>query len=627
MPTIRQLPPSVVNKIAAGEVIERPGSVVKELMENALDAGATRVDVSIERGGNDLIRVADNGCGIEAEQLPLAVSSHATSKLTNAEDLFCVGTLGFRGEALASMAEVSRMTIRSRTRESLGGAEQEVHGGKASEVSPCGCPIGTTVEVRQLFFNTPVRRKFLKSVQTEFGHISEAFTRLALPHPQIHFTLQHNGRMVYDLPPSDDWLSRIAALLGRDLADHLLWVESVDEPVRLRGYVAHPSQSRSHSRMQYLFLNGRHIRDRALQHALAEAYRGILTVGRSPICCLSLSMPAEYVDVNVHPTKLEVRFQEGGRHYSQLLSTLRTRFLSSNLTHHIPEEPEPAAEAAGTSMDQRASDAKQELMSWVNSQLPTAGPNQVDLPPIPNSPAEEPHEPLKTHQLPPDWPLGNVASVSPVQQEPSTAPPSKPSDPSTYIAPNENHSAALQVGNRYLVTGEQENLVIIDQHALHERILYEQLRERVLAGKVESQRLLVPEPVELSAQETGLLLDQQPLLAELGIEIEAFGESTVLVSRYPAMLKNLTPREIVHEVVSLLLSGGKRPERRDLIDSILHSMSCKAAIKAGDKLGPEEISSLLAQRHLAQDAHHCPHGRPTTLVLSREQLDKHFKRI
>src|SRR5208283_1256024 len=284
-------------KIAAGEVIERPASVIKELMENAVDAAATRIDVVAAGGGLDLMRVTDNGSGIPAEELPLAVAPHATSKLSEADDLFRVGTLGFRGEALASIGEVSRLVLRSRTAANQGGAEIEVSGGHAGEVVPCGCPVGTTVEVHNLFYNTPVRRKFMRTAQTEFGHISEAFTRIALALPRVHFTLRHNERQVFDLPVNDRLVERIAALFGRELADRLIFVQSSDGEVRIGGCVAHPGQSRSNNRMQYLFLNGRHIRDHALHHALAEAYRGLLMVGRYAVAFLSIEMPPDMVDV------------------------------------------------------------------------------------------------------------------------------------------------------------------------------------------------------------------------------------------------------------------------------------------------------------------------------------------
>ncbi len=348
---IRQLSPSLINKIAAGEVIERPASVVKELMENAIDAAATRIDVSVRQGGLEMVRVVDNGGGIPAEELRLALASHATSKLVEADDLFRVGTLGFRGEALASIAEVSRLVLRSRTPESQSGGEIEATGGATGPAAPCGCPVGTAVEVHNLFFNTPVRRKFLRTTSTEFGHVSEAFTRIALAAPHVHFTLRHNDKPIFDLAAGDGWLDRIGLFFGRELAENLIWVESVEDDVAISGYAAHPSQSRSHNRMQYFFLNGRHIRDRALQHALGEAYRGLMMVGRQPIAFLTMTMPPELVDVNVHPTKLEVRFQDSGRLYSQLLATLRGKFLTTDLNTHVHTTgehlPSPFGRGAG----------------------------------------------------------------------------------------------------------------------------------------------------------------------------------------------------------------------------------------------------------------------------------------
>ena len=311
MATIRQLPPSVINKIAAGEVIERPASVVKELVENSLDAGATRIEVSIEQGGMDLVRIVDNGHGISAEQLPLAVASHATSKLASADDLFRVGTLGFRGEALASIAEVSHFTIRSRTAECHGRGRIGGHRRRAATGRPLRLPrAARSIEVRNLFVNTPVRRKFLRSTQTEMGHVTEAFTRAGVGQPAGPFrAAPQRARWFTTCPRAQDWRERIGASSGRNWPRHLIWIESADEPIRLAGYVAHPSQSRSNTRMQYLFLNGRYVRDRALQHALAEAYRGLLLTGRYPISFLCFDMPPDMVDVNVHPTKLKSAFR------------------------------------------------------------------------------------------------------------------------------------------------------------------------------------------------------------------------------------------------------------------------------------------------------------------------------
>jgi DNA mismatch repair protein MutL len=646
MPEIKQLPPSVVNKIAAGEVIERPASVVKEIVENAVDSGATRVDVSIEQGGAQLIRVADNGCGIAADQLTLAVASHATSKIRDADDLFSVHTFGFRGEALASIAEVSQMHIRSRPATKQAGSELEINGGRRSEVSPCGCPPGTIIEIRNLFFNTPVRRKFMKTTQTELGHASEAFTRIVLAHPQVHFTLRHNDRILHDLPPVDSWRDRIAAFFGPELNDHLIWVESDQDGVRIVGYVADPEMSRSNNRLQYLLLNGRFIRDRPLQHALGEAYRGLLLTGRFPIAFIRIDLPSDTVDVNVHPTKIEVRFQDAGRLYSQLLATLRNKFLSTDLTAKVQPvgvtslaresslDPKSAAQhrrevsdwARGTSA-QSAGDATAAAMDrqsslGLNYALNGRAPDFVPFDKAPGQSGSD------------------LQSVGPGQHSGRVE---AGSDDSATSADDRQQNAAyqldrqiqaetgaspigLQLHQRYLVTENEEGMVVVDQHALHERILYEQIRNKVLSGKMETQRLLVPEPVSLTAAEAAAALEARETLAKMGIEIEAFGGDTVLVSAYPAMLANMSPNDILRQVVDLLLEEGKTPERRDILDELLHMISCKAAIKAGDHLSSGEVTALLEQRHHFQDSHHCPHGRPTALVFTREELDKRFRR-
>ncbi len=638
MPIIRRLPQSLINKIAAGEVIERPASVVKELMENSVDAGASRIDVYVEGGGVGLVRVVDNGSGIAAEDLPLAVASHATSKLGEADDLFRVRTLGFRGEALASIGEVSRLLVRSRTPGATGGFEIAVHGGTPSEVVPCGCPVGTTVEVRDLFFNTPVRRKFLRSPQTELGHTSEAFVRVALASPQIHCSLWHNDRPLFELPGNLDWLQRIERIFGRELADSLIPVESEDGPVRISGYVAHPSQSRSNNRMQYLFLNGRCIRDRSLQHALGEAYRGLLLSGRYPIAILSLKVPADWVDVNVHPTKLEVRFQDSGRLYSQLLAALRSRFLATDLTTRVAARVEAAGEASvpGPHDPAAAQRAKQQLVEWAKGQLAScgAGSGSATETGVP--------WPLADQGAAPPMPLeiirldgrrrshpGHLAEISADAgaAENGPAPGNAPKPGPAFFAPPVIPVKALQVHNRYLVAESEDGVMVIDQHALHERILYERLRDRIASGAVESQSLLVPEPVDLSPAEAAAALENRDLLGRLGLKIEPFGGSTVLVVAYPAMLANVAPAEVLRGVVEQLVSGGKLPDRRDVLDDLLHMIACKAAIKAGDRLTPEEVAALVEQRHLVDEAHHCPHGRPAALVFSRDELDKHFKRI
>ncbi len=638
---IRQLSTSVVNKIAAGEVIERPASVVKELLENAVDSGASVIEVAIEKGGIESIRITDNGSGIDVDQLELAVTSHATSKIVDADDLFKVGTFGFRGEALASIAEISQTRIRSKPTDQDSGYELIINGGNREPVQPCGCPDGTSIEVRQLFYNTPVRQKFLKSPQTEKGHIAEAFARVALANPQIKMTLLNNQRPVHQLAATDNWKERIGAFFGPEISDNLIAISDSTAveggEIRVHGYVVNPSVTRSNNRMQYLFLNNRFIRDRSLQHAMGEAYRGLIMVGRFPVCFLRLDMPFEMVDVNVHPGKLEVRFQNGGQIYSQLLGTLRSKFLSTDLTaraqlssgsvpdYIVKDGPAnassfpPSAAAPtnrGTPETQNKIDFRQEapVRDW------TQAPRQ----PFPIEPNSSSHG----SSFPPAGSATPISNTFPSSSTGFNQP--APSitdrtDPAQLPAPVPTR--ALQVHNTYLISETDEGMVVIDQHALHERIIYEQLREKVLNEKLESQKLLVPEPVTLPPADAALVLENTELLTQIGIEVEAFGGDTVLVSAYPAMLANHNPAEMLRGVIEHLANEAKQPDQRDLVDELLHMISCKAAIKAGDKLTPEEISALLEHRQLCQDAHHCPHGRPTALVFSREELDKRFKRI
>ena len=636
LPTIRQLPPNLINQIAAGEVIERPASVVKELLENSVDAGSTRIEVSIQGGGTELIRIADNGCGMSAEQLPLAIASHATSKLPDDDALFSVSTLGFRGEALASIGSVSHLTIRSRTESDDCGHEINVRGGVIEPASPCGCPVGTVMEIRNLFFNTPVRHRFLKTAQTERGHIVEAFTRLALANPHVHFVLNNNDKQLYDLPPTERWADRIRSFFGDEIAEALIPIESDDSQIRISGYVCDPSVSRGNARMQYLFLNGRHIRDRALQHALGEAYRGLLMVGRQPVCFLRLDMPAEMIDVNVHPTKLEVRFTDGGRVYSRLLQSLRHQFLTTDMTQRVgppaPVENEADLRPVPTSelgMPVRVEqEHRQSVIDWARtgvvnpetrtSSTSTSAMSSIGVPefrPFPGGGAP-PSPDVQT-----GGPTATPDDVAPWDQSDDLAQDGKPNPTVCYLG--------FQVHNRYLVTQDDSGMVVIDQHALHERVLYERVKDKVLGqeGNLESQKLLVPEPVSLTPAERTAALENKKTLARIGMEIDDFGGETIVIQSYPAMLKNRQPADMLRTLLESVMGAGKKPEPIELLNHLLSTIACKAAVKAGDPLAPEEVVALLEQRDLYNDTHHCPHGRPTALFFSRDELDRMFGRL
>ncbi len=627
MSRIRQLEPAVVNKIAAGEVVERPANVVKELLENSVDALSTRIDVEIAKGGTELIRIVDDGEGIHPEDLPLAVASHATSKLQTADDLFRVSTMGFRGEAIASIASISELRIASRTPDAETGHEILVSQGEVREPTPCGCPFGTVIEIRRLFASAPVRRRFLRTVGTEFSHVGEQFTRIALAHPRLQLTLRHNDRVVHELAPRERSIDRIRDLFGRSLVEKLIWVESEQDGVHLSGYVGLPAESRSTRKGQHLFLNGRWIQDRSLQHALSEAYRGLLMVGRHPVAFLHLDVPCELVDVNVHPTKTEVRFVDGQRLYRQLLATLRTRFLSLDLdgTMSLGESERAEGDEApaappdpGRSLQLQADFAdwaKSSLAGWSPSPEPTEGR------------VVEPATLLSTLDAARPSPAVATAERRTAQTDEATEPTEVVEEPGVSPAAMADGRRVMQILDTYLVLEADEGLVVIDQHALHERVMYEYLRERVLDGTVETQRLLVPHVMEVTTGEFELLFEHGDLLRSLGFELEDFGGGSVAITGYPAMMRRADPEGIVRDLVERLDTPGKGPDRRELLDDMLHMMSCKAAIKAGHRLSPEEMDMLLRKRHLVEDAHHCPHGRPTALVLSREELDRQFGRM
>jgi DNA mismatch repair protein MutL len=607
---IERLPQGVVNRIAAGEVVERPASVVKELLENALDAGPTRIDVELEQGGVALIRVVDDGSGIPAAELPLAVAAHATSKLRTADDLDQIATLGFRGEALASIGEVARLTIRSRPAGEPGAA-LTVDGGRVGEVVPDGGSLGTTVEVRQLFGNVPARRAFLRAAQTEWSHAAEAFVRTALAHPGVAFSLSHQPsaaarpRRVHDLPPAATWRERIAGLFGHELADRLLEIEADDGEIAVSGYVGRPEDDMASTRLQHLFVAGRPFRDRSILHAVQEAYRGLLLSGRQPIAFLRFDLPPDAVDVNVHPAKIEVRFREPARLYRLVLSALRTRFLAGGTgTRLVP--PTPPAPAIYPASPTSSPPARQ--LPWViDDQAGEASsalhPAALQSPAYSRPPGPSPA---------PQAPAARVAP--PAADQPSPQPPA-------------GDGLAVQMHDRYLVVETPAGIEVIDQHALHERVLYERLKASVAAGGLEVQPLLVPERLELAPAELELVQEHAATLEQAGMRVEPFGGTTVIVSSKPVLAGRTPAAQLVREVLDRLAassSAGGSPAL--LVDEVLHGMACKAAIKAGDRLSPAEVTALVRDRRLVADAHHCPHGRPTSLTLSRQDLDRQFRR-
>jgi DNA mismatch repair protein MutL len=625
MGLISPLPQSLINKIAAGEVIERPASVVKELLENAIDAGTAHLDIAVEDGGKRLVRVTDDGAGMAADELPLAVAPHATSKLSDEEQLYAIATMGFRGEALASIAEVSQLTLTSRPADRPEGARIQVAAGKCQPVQIVGCPAGTTIEVHNLFYNVPARRKFLRGAGTEMGHISEQVTRIALVHAELGLAVQHNGRQTQQLPALQGRLDRIAALYGPELAESLIPISQDERGVRISGWVGRPQQSRATGRWQYFFVNGRYIRDRFVGHAVREAYRGLSDPSRFPPIFLFIRVDPAAVDVNVHPTKIELRWGDSNLIHSQTLSAIRHALRRTDLTPALRTDQGTTGPAEPDCASGRQKRVRQAITDFLKRQ-PSAQRRMDFGSARPSSSGAAPKAP----------PTGGGALFEPIEQ-PSSASPTAggaavgrtsettgpPSDALRDARPNPK---VVQLHNSYLVAETDDGIVIIDQHALHERVLYEQLRRRLVDGTLQSQRLLLPEPVAATPGQMAAVQTNADLLARLGIEIAPFGPDSVAVQAFPGLLGNLDVAEFTRDLLDQLAESQTQSGGEALLEKIIQLMACKAAVKAGQVLQTDEIKALLVQRELVELSSSCPHGRPTSLRLTRQQLDRQFKR-
>jgi DNA mismatch repair protein MutL len=596
--SIHILPTTVVNKIAAGEVIERPASVVKELVENSLDADAGRIEVHLENGGADLLRVVDDGRGMDADDLALALVGHATSKLADEEDLFEVRTMGFRGEALASIAAVSDVHVVSRTPESDAGHEVRAEAGRQGEVRACGAPPGTQLEVRNLFYNVPVRKKFLRTTATEMAHISEAVTRLAIANPQVHFVLTHNGRNVFNLPPADGPAERIGEFFGREIADNMVPFGRQSPEMEVEGFLLPPTVDRRNTRMQYTYVNGRYVRNSTLMHAVAEAYAGLMTAGRKPVCFVFLSLDPRAVDVNVHPTKLEVRFRRGRQVHQELLAALREGLRSASLTPRVSLTAETAGGAAPT-----GEAARQAIVDFFARGGAERG---TGAPAAPGRAGGR-------------GPRGRGAGrAAPPSQAPA-APPAGPQFRALF-------GDCIQMLDTYIVEEAEDGIRVIDQHALHESILYERIRRDLERGPLASQQLLVPELVEMPQQEFYAVMGLKDELARFGMDIEAFGERTVIVRSFPQVLGRFDGKGFFEDLLAELEGpqGARKVDGR--LEKLTQMMACRGAVKAGQRLSAGQMRQLLEQRDEAGPTDTCPHGRPTTILLTRRELEKQFHR-
>ncbi|MGA2678390.1 MAG: DNA mismatch repair endonuclease MutL [Sedimentisphaerales bacterium] len=572
---------NMVNMIAAGEVIERPASVVKELVENSIDAGATKITIAVEDGGRKLISVTDNGCGMDAEDLVSAFEPHATSKIKASDDLRAISTLGFRGEALASIASVAMVKAVSRTAEELSGNCVEIDCGDKTGLSPCSADVGTTIQVRDIFYKLPARRKFLKSANTEMTHIVEQFIRIALANTDIELSLTHNGKEQYRLLAGQGLRARIAELFSQEVAENLLETESDEKGLHIAALLGKPAIATTSNRLQYIFINGRFIRDKFISHAIKEAYRGAIDPSRFPAAFIFIRMPYEDYDVNVHPTKIEVRFYNANLVHSQILACLREKLLSTDLDTlaSVPQQSAPPIRRDG-----RIAEAMEEFFKRHRP----SGQRQLDFVARDSGPVTR------------DW--GNE------RRETS------------------HERRYLQIHDCFIIAENDDGFVIIDQHALHERIMYEQLKRRVRNNPLESQKLLVPESFQLTKEQSDTLENNSQLFEKLGIELVPFGPKTIAIQAFPVLLAKAEPADFLRDVMDMLVEKASTLDADSLFDEVLHMAACKAAIKAGQKLTDGEIEQLIADKETVDNSSHCPHGRPTVIKFTVAELEKQFKR-
>ncbi|MGA2916415.1 MAG: DNA mismatch repair endonuclease MutL [Sedimentisphaerales bacterium] len=598
MGRIKVLDQNMVNMIAAGEVIERPASVVKELVENSIDAGATEINIHIEEGGIKLIRVVDNGCGMDEGDLSLAFESHATSKLKAIADLLNISTMGFRGEALASIAAVAKVSVTSRPADSMIANKIEIDCGVKNEVQPCSANTGTTIEVRNIFYKLPARRKFLRTANTEMTHIIEQFTRIALAHTDISMGLFHNDRELYRLPAGSGKRERIAKLFSAELAEALLELQSTERNLKLTAFLCKPENGRANTKFQYFFLNGRFIRDKFISAAVREAYRGMIEPDKFPVVFLFLQMPSQSFDVNVHPTKIEVRFDDSNLVYSQILALIREKLLSMDLDVQA-KLPKGSVPASSESQEVKQSIAGAMAAFFSQNRQGEAGQRGFDF-----SKIAQKSDSIVTEQRERfyDIPVSQVETETPQY---------------------------LQIHDSYIVAQTEDGFLIIDQHALHERIIYEDLCRRLASDsgdKLESQKLLVPESFELTDAGAQILAANKNLLERLGMELEPFGPGIWAVQSFPSLLNGVKPVEFIIDMLDVLTDSVGKVDSERLLHKILDLAACKAAVKAGQKLSHAEISNLLADKNAIERVSRCPHGRPTAIKFSLAELEKQFKR-
>ena len=641
MPKILQLSQHVANLIAAGEVVERPASVVKELLENAVDAGASQVTVEIRDGGMTFLRVTDNGCGMSAEDAATAFLRHATSKLRTAEDLAAIGTLGFRGEALAAIASVSRIDLLTKTAGAISGTSLHLEAGNITEQTEAGCPDGTTIIIRDLFFNTPARMKFMKSDTAEGTKVTGAVQLQALAHPEVAFRFIRDGKQILSTPGTGDLEAAVYCVYGRECAN-MIRVESKWDNCTVTGFVSKPTDARPSRSLQTFFVNDRPVKSRLLIAAVEEAYRNQIMVGKFPACVLHVKLSPGAVDVNVHPAKTEVKFLSEKAvfdcvHYGVLGALNKTPDRPQMQFKPAPQ-PGPVSQAPASQPKPEVTHKQQNFFRTMTAQEYKAFAGAIQDAPQPKPEAaaatvQSLHMPLRQPVTPPPLPEATAVAPAPI---PETVPePILPPAPVTPEVPEEPEQTALpmpevapwrlvgELYRSYILVEQGDEAFLIDKHAAHERILFEKLKANQEA--ITAQALLTPIPVSLSAEYCGELLNNQSLLEELGFEVEEFGGNTVLLRQIPMDLSPEDATQTVEALAADLVSG--RKERKDTVrDEILHTVACKAAIKAGWKNDQRELLALVETVMADDNLKYCPHGRPICISLSKKQLEKQFKR-
>ena len=624
---IRPLPDILINQIAAGEVVERPASVVKELVENAIDAGASRVDIDLEEGGVRLIRIRDNGSGIAPEQLPLAVSRHATSKIADLDDLESVATLGFRGEALPSIASVSRFTLSSRRAHDEHGSALQIEGGKIGEVTPRAHAPGTTVEVRELFYNVPARRKFLRAERTELGHIEEWLRSLALARPDVELRVSHNGKASRRYKPGDLYSdTRLAETLGEDFANQAVRVDHSGAGLRLHGWIAQPHYSRASADQQYLYVNGRSVRDRSVAHAVKMAYGDVLYHGRQPAYVLFLELDPTRVDVNVHPAKHEVRFRDSRLVHDFVYRTLKDALADTRAGMSAQEIGAGAMHPVDAAAAPMASTAGASGFGLVRGPAPGPGSGGGGG----GFSGWRPQQPLGLQVA--DAPAAYAALyAAPSGAERGAASPPMPTENGLPVTSADAGVPPLgyaiaQLHGIYILAENAEGLIVVDMHAAHERIGYERLKNAHDGIGLQSQPMLVPITLAVGEREADTAESEADTLAALGFEVTRAGLGSLHVRSIPALLAHAEPEGLLRDVLTDLREHGQSRRVATARDELLSTMACHGAVRANRRLTVPEMNALLRDMEITERSGQCNHGRPTWARFSLAEIDRWFLR-